>query len=747
MQETGSQAYARDDSGAARTGLWALIAAFTTWGLLPLYLRELRAVPAGQIMAYRLVLCCVVVLGVLALRGELGAVRVALRRSDTRLRLCASAVLISLNWLLYVWAIQNGRVIESSLGYFINPLVNVLLGVAVLRERLSRVQWGAVALAASGVAYLTWLAGAPPWIALVLALSFGSYGLVRKTVAVDSLAGLGTETLLLTPFGVAYLVWCELSGQGVLRALSAWPLFLLMISGALTAIPLALFTYGARRVRLSTVGICQYIGPSIQLALGIALFGEPFGIERATGFALIWSALALYAGNGMWQGRQLAARALVVLLVCASPQLARANGAFPDSLAVLLPEGRPEQIYVATNFGLVRSDDGGASWGVICEEVVGNLAELYAVGPEPSSRVLAVTLDGLVVSNDDACSFRLVPPERLAFPADAFVDPSDDQHVLAVAQVMRSDRNRVIQGIFASHDGALSFDRPPLYVAGDTVNFAGLEIARSDPQTIYATLYQYDGDVGSLLLRSHDGGQSFGQVDLRGVLERRLARILAIDPEDPQRVYLRAYDSSAVEQLAIYDGERDELTIAYELEHRMSAFLRRSDGALLVGTREDGGFISRDDGKSWKRMPGLPHLRALGERQGRLYAVADDLVDGYALAISDDQGESWQPALRYEDISGPVECGSVPAVCAQPWMMVQARLDAGPGEVDPIFDAGTRRDAGTAGEKDAGPKESNKDQGSDGCDCRLVPGRTHTLGPLLAGMVMLALFARRRRFF
>jgi chloramphenicol-sensitive protein RarD len=306
MQEPANQLPA--SQGASR-GLWALVTAFTIWGLLPLYLRELAAVPAGQIMAHRLVLCCAVVLALLAVRGELAAVRSALALPSTRWRLCASALLISANWLLYVWAIQNGRVIESSLGYFINPLVNVLLGVLVLRERLSRVQWGAVALAAAGVVHLTWLAGAPPWIALVLALSFGSYGLVRKTIAVDALAGLGSETLLLTPFGVAYLIGCELEGSGVLFELPAHTLGWLLCSGALTAVPLALFAYGARHVRYSTVGLVQYIGPSLQLTLGIVLFQEPFSAARAFGFALIWAGLALYAGSGVWQGRRIAAAA------------------------------------------------------------------------------------------------------------------------------------------------------------------------------------------------------------------------------------------------------------------------------------------------------------------------------------------------------------------------------------------------------------------------------------------------------
>ncbi|HMI93981.1 MAG TPA: hypothetical protein VK509_21550 [Polyangiales bacterium] len=422
----------------------------------------------------------------------------------------------------------------------------------------------------------------------------------------------------------------------------------------------------------------------------------------------------------------------------------RANGAFPDSLTVLLPEDRPDQIFVATNFGLLRSDDAGASWGVVCEEAIGTLAELYAIGPAPSHRVLAVTLDGLVVSNDDACSFRLVPPP-LVFPSDAFVDPADDQHVLAVAEVERSANGRAIQGIFESTDGAESFAWTPLYMAEETLNFTGLEIARSDPRTLYATLYEFVGAVGARLLRSHDGGKSFGQVDLGGVLGRRLARILTIDPADPERVYLRAYDSSMKEQLAIFDGATASVEIVFDLPHRMSAFLLRSDGALIVGTREDGGYISTDGGKSFARWRGAPHLRALGERAGRLYAVADDLVDGYALAASDDLGESWQPLLRYADVSGPLACGELPVICEQSWSMVQQRLDAGPGEGEvPIADAGARRDAGAVARADGGSAHERE----SGCDCRLAPrssaGSSSAPAIAVAALAAIALSRRRR---
>jgi chloramphenicol-sensitive protein RarD len=286
----------------ARRGLFALITAFTIWGILPLYLRPLHMIAPAQIMSHRLVWCCVFVLGWLRLRGSLAAVGAALTHRGTRWRLCLSALLISVNWLLFVWAIGTGRVVESSLGYFINPLVNVLLGVVVLRERLNRAQWSAVAIAGVGVVYLTWLAGAPPWVALVLALSFGSYGLIRKTVAVDALVGLGAETLLIAPLGLVYIVVCELTGQSALRE-GPVVCVLLVLGGIITAVPLALFAHGARRVRYSTVGLVQYIGPTIQLLLGVFVFREPFTPATALGYFAIWAALAIYAADGLLRAR------------------------------------------------------------------------------------------------------------------------------------------------------------------------------------------------------------------------------------------------------------------------------------------------------------------------------------------------------------------------------------------------------------------------------------------------------------
>jgi chloramphenicol-sensitive protein RarD len=288
-------------------GLAAAATAFLIWGLLPLYLRALQGVPVLQITAHRLVWGCIFAFVCLRLRGEIGHVRDALRDPTTRWRLCASATLISVNWVTYVYGIAANRVVETSLGYFINPLVNVLLGVLILSERLNPAQWTAVAIAAAGVAWLTWTAGHPPWISLTLAFSFGLYGLVRKVIRVDALAGFATETLLLAPLGIAYILWCEFAGSGVVATGGIGLYTLLIVGGPVTAIPLVLFAFGARRIPYSTVGLLQYIGPTIQLVLAVFVFGEPFHGPRVAGFVLIWTALAIYAADGVWRSRKVVA--------------------------------------------------------------------------------------------------------------------------------------------------------------------------------------------------------------------------------------------------------------------------------------------------------------------------------------------------------------------------------------------------------------------------------------------------------
>jgi chloramphenicol-sensitive protein RarD len=219
----------------------------------------------------------------------------------------ASACLLSVNWLIYIWSVNNGHVIEASLGYFINPLVNIMFGFLLLKERLRRSQWLAIAVAALGVAWLTWQAGTVPWIALSLAASFGGYGLMRKIAPLGALEGLSFETMVLFPLAAAYAAWLTVHGQNAfINTPSNTTRVLLMAAGPVTAIPLLLFAGAARRIPLSVLGLLQYVTPTMQFMLGVWLFHEAFTAERLVGFALIWIALALFALEGLLRRPQLA---------------------------------------------------------------------------------------------------------------------------------------------------------------------------------------------------------------------------------------------------------------------------------------------------------------------------------------------------------------------------------------------------------------------------------------------------------
>lgn len=292
-----------DSRATASRGYTAALAAFGIWGMFPLYLIGLRDVSATQITAHRIVWSCVFVLGWLAAVGELGKLRAAFTRKGVLVRLVASAFFIAVNWVGFAWAVNHHHVLEVSLAYFIGPLLNVLLGIVVLRERLDRVQWISVAFAAAGVAYLTFIAGRAPWIALMVGSSFAFYGLIRKTVSIDALPGLAVETILLTPFAAAYLLWAESAGVGVLGHSSGLVAGLLLAGGVVTSVPLVLFAFGARQVPYSTIGVLQFIAPTLQLLCGLLVFREPFESTRATGFVLIWIGLLIYALNALWRAR------------------------------------------------------------------------------------------------------------------------------------------------------------------------------------------------------------------------------------------------------------------------------------------------------------------------------------------------------------------------------------------------------------------------------------------------------------
>ncbi|MGZ8293837.1 MAG: EamA family transporter RarD [Telluria sp.] len=285
-----------------RTGVLSAALAFLCWGLFPLYFHALNDVPPAQIMVHRVVWSLLFLMIVLTARRQWKWVGPLMRQPKVVASFAVSALLLSGNWLLYIWAVNNGHVIESSLGYFINPLVNVMLGYLVLKERLRRGQWAAIALAAAGVAWLAWDAGRMPWIALVLAASFGLHGLMRKTAALGALEGLSFETMLLFPFALGYVVWLTMNGDNAfINTASSSTRWLLVAAGPITAIPLLLFAAGARKIPLSVLGLLQYIGPTIQFALGIFLFHEAFTSGKLVGFLMIWSALALYAAEGLWK--------------------------------------------------------------------------------------------------------------------------------------------------------------------------------------------------------------------------------------------------------------------------------------------------------------------------------------------------------------------------------------------------------------------------------------------------------------
>ena len=270
--------------------------AYAAWGLFPLYFYQLAGIPALEVVVHRTVWSLVFVLGVLLVRRHWGWMRLLQPRVLGAFAL--SALLLSGNWLTYVWAVQNRHVVDASLGYFILPLVNVALGFVFLRERPRPGQWLAVAVATAGVLWLTVQTGRLPWIALVLAVTFGFYGLLRKVASLGALEGLALETMLLAPLGLGALAWWSAQGQGVLVQGDASAIGWLLLAGPLTAIPLLLFAAGARRIPLTTLGILQYISPTLQFALGVWVFHEPFQMARLAGFVLIWAALGVYSVEG-----------------------------------------------------------------------------------------------------------------------------------------------------------------------------------------------------------------------------------------------------------------------------------------------------------------------------------------------------------------------------------------------------------------------------------------------------------------
>lgn len=285
-------------------GIFYAALAYTAWGLFPLFFKQLLGVNALEVVMHRTVWSLVFVLCLLLVLRRWAWLRPLRQQPRVLGAFALSATLLVANWTVYVWAVQNDHVLDASLGYFILPLVNVALGFVFLHERPRPGQWVAVAVAAAGVLWLTVQAGRLPWVAVLLALTFGFYGLLRKVAPLGALEGLALETLLLAPFAAGLLTWWAWQGQGALVQGDTATLGWLVLAGPITAIPLLLFAAGARRVSMATLGLLQYIAPSMLLLLGVWLYGEAFDARRAVGFVLIWVALLVYSAEGWWASTQ-----------------------------------------------------------------------------------------------------------------------------------------------------------------------------------------------------------------------------------------------------------------------------------------------------------------------------------------------------------------------------------------------------------------------------------------------------------
>jgi chloramphenicol-sensitive protein RarD len=290
-----------------RSGLLLGLGAYTLWGVLPLYFKAIVHVGATEIVSHRIVWSLIFLAALAFLSRRWSGIRAALADRRVAATLVLTSVLIGINWLVYIYAVVSGHVLEGSLGYYLNPLVNVLLGVFLLKEKLSRAQKAAVLLAAAGVAVLAAGAGDAIWISLVLASSFALYGFLRKVAPVEALEGLWIETLLLTPLAVGWILWLASAGEGGFGNDRLTDM-LLILGGALTAIPLLMFTGAAKRLPYSTLGFLQYVAPSLQFLLAVLVFGEPLTPAHVVCFAAIWTALAIFVFEGVRKGRA-AARA------------------------------------------------------------------------------------------------------------------------------------------------------------------------------------------------------------------------------------------------------------------------------------------------------------------------------------------------------------------------------------------------------------------------------------------------------
>jgi MYXO-CTERM domain-containing protein len=410
---------------------------------------------------------------------------------------------------------------------------------------------------------------------------------------------------------------------------------------------------------------------------------------------------------------------------------ARADGAFPDSLSLFLPVNRPGEIVLATNFGLVTSEDDGATWHLVCEQAISpKMVLAYQMSAPPDDTLYAETPAGLAYSTDRGCTWTFSQGSLdNANVIDVFPDALEASNLYAITRTP-SDGGDFVDAVYQSSDGGRSFAAGPLFTASAAVGLTGVERARSSPQTLYLTMFSYP-PYKPMVARS-TAGSMFDVVDETAFFSGQ-PYLAAVDPNDAQLLYLRVRGQS--DALAISRDGGNTIGMVFPMAGRMSAFLRRSSGTLLVGSVDRQSLRSTDGGQSFAAWPNAPHVRALGERGGVLYSAADDARDGFAMAHSSDEGAHWTPILHFRDILGPLQCGNLPTVCAGPWATLQgifgspdAGMPASPGSPAPA-------DAGAAPPPRPTPARR-------GCGCA-VGGQPTSL-PMLPLAILAAVLLRVR---
>lgn len=296
---------ASETSSAGTRGALAATVAFLFWGLVPLYWKQMQSVPASELIAHRIVWSLLFLCGVMALQRSLASLWSAFRNPKAMWISSLSGLVLAGNWIIYVWAVNSGHVIESSLGYFLTPLGNVAMGYLLLHERLRPLQWAAIAFAVFGVGVLLVGAGHVPWIALTIAATWSVYGILKKKSPLGSMTSLAMETLILFPVAAGFLFWRGIMGEGVLGQVSVQLHVLILSMGVVTSIPLVLFAYGAKRLRLATLGLLQYLSPTVQFLIGLYVYHEPFDSIRFQACMLIWCGLIIYTLDSFWTQRRM----------------------------------------------------------------------------------------------------------------------------------------------------------------------------------------------------------------------------------------------------------------------------------------------------------------------------------------------------------------------------------------------------------------------------------------------------------